>query len=110
MSAPCQWESLLHVEFLICQCDHDDPGHQQSACDHCPLCLAQYTAGQAHQTIPLAPCQLIFSPALLNVETTFSVFKTDRVEIRKHPPPELPSSWQFSSRSALLPRAPSLLA
>ena len=89
MSAPCQWESILHFEFITCQCDYDAPDHQESACDHCPLCAAghaQYTAGQAHQTIPLPPCQPLFPASLLNVVTMLSVFRTDRVEILKSPP------------------------
>ncbi len=105
----CHLESLTQLQILNC-CAHSEDPHQDNDCDG---------DGCADVESGLYECKYqpmeVAAPLLGPVES-FTVL----VELRETPvkssfdvletaPPELRNGWQFSLRSALCPRAPTLL-
>jgi hypothetical protein len=110
----CRLEVLRGFEFLSC-CQH--PGADQTQAHHEKDCgddgcaaveLGLYKLEQP-QALPQAP--LLSLVALLSPLTEPDhVGAFDHLVSVSSSPPELPKVWQFSQRTALLPRAPSFVS
>lgn len=106
----CEVESLACSDADVC-CDSaaDESPEKPAPADHCVCSWVRsggYIAEKTAVPLPLPVCLPLFAlPAYLEIpicdahasELTFS-------------PPELRTSWQFSSRAALSPRAPSFVS
>lgn len=107
MTMHCQLESVPAFLFLACQ-----PGAPESKTDqHCDTgcCAAeksQYKSAQLRVTHP-SP-ELLPISFLPQLDLANALPAEVSVGILTAAPPELPTSWQFSSRTALPIRAPSL--
>ena len=97
----CALEGMPGLEFLIC-CEHDDaPPHQDDDCeaDACAVVESGFYKLQDDEVLVVACSELDVFDFELKDEA--AVFTASR------PPPNLTVGWQFSSRAAVLPRAPS---
>ena len=105
-------ESASNFEFFSC-CEHEETGtdHHEDECatDSCSLVEgAKYKSSLQRVTVPPLDTRVLFElPPLL--ETSLTPITTGT-----HQPDDtlaqLPVSWQFSARTALPPRAPSLVS
>ena len=112
VSVHCQLEQLPGLEFLSC-CDHEDTTapHQDDDCegDACAVVESGLYKIEERQAALPAPdlealefATLLSDPALTFADVGRPVCSTA--------PPELFASWQFSLRTALPPRTPSLVS
>jgi hypothetical protein len=109
VSVHCQLEQIPGLEFLSC-CDHEDTSgpHQDDDCagDACAVLESGLYKLEEHQ-VPL--------PAPASVGAALAAFPTSLASdsaaagalVRGNDPPDFPRPWQFTSRAALPPRAPS---
>jgi len=106
----CDLEQLPGLEFLACA-DGAAATHAESDCatDTCASvesgCYKTEDAQQLVPTPPLVPADLLTTVLPSTVEPAVAskvIFETA--------PPGLSQVWQFSFRTALLPRAPSLVS
>jgi len=99
----CALEGVPGLEFLIC-CEHDDAApHQDDDCeaDACAVVESGFYKLQDDEALVAACSELdVFDYELKNETAAFCA---------SQPPADLTAGWQFSSRAALLPRAPSCL-
>ncbi|MGC3958435.1 MAG: hypothetical protein QM813_10990 [Verrucomicrobiota bacterium] len=114
MTSHCRWESVPGFEFLGCVSEancHGESKPQQSAPEQSGCCSVektQYKSDQLRITLPtpemlaIAATPLCDLVSALPAEVCVGVLNTG--------PPELPSTWQFSFRTALPARAPSFLS
>jgi len=112
VSVHCQLEQLPGLEFLSC-CDHEDTTapHQADDCEGDAGAVVEsglYKSEERQISLPapdLAPVmfQLLPSPAPISCILP-------RSGVGSTVPPEFSRIWQFSSRTALPPRAPSLVS
>ena len=105
----CRLEQFSCFDFLVC-CDHEETGpHQDTDCDTdgCSFETQLYKTESA-QVFVAAP-DILFAIFLLSEEVEFSVHPSANHALPDAAPMELPRIWQFSHRTALPPRAPSLL-
>ena len=109
-SMHCTLEALPGLDFLKTCCFADTAPSSQSGCET-DGCGAVEDAGYRPEEQPVsAPLPLLILAALASApEATPFEFQTRSV-VGSLSPPELPQAWQFSYRTALPPRAPSLLA
>jgi len=104
ITAHCTLENIPGLEFLQCATDAPESNNQCDEDGCAQLESATYKTSDSHNDFqPLAfiaslPFDLMEFPA---DEQQTAVIKT---------PPEISSSWQFSLRTALPPRAPSFVS
>jgi hypothetical protein len=98
----CGLEGIPGFEFLVC-CTHDDSApHEDNDCeaDACAVIESGFYKLQDYEQLVTASTDVVFQfqaePRVIVVHTTPA-------------PPDLTVAWQFSSRAAPLPRAPSFL-
>jgi hypothetical protein len=111
VSVHCQLEQMPGLDFLSC-CDHEDTTapHQDDDCEGDACAVVEsglYKSEERQISLPapdLAPTMLLHSPS----PTPVSSFVPQRDAGTA--PPELCRLWQFSSRAALPPRAPSVVS
>jgi len=110
----CGLESLTGSEFLSC-CPHDDaesqPAHQDNDCETDSCATVESGFYKVEDDPALTPalvlavcflgCDFLAEPPNDSTQQFLPVSSS---------PPELPRFWQFSYRTALPPRAPSLVA
>lgn len=107
LTSHCQLEAIASLGFLVC-CEHDDAiPHQDSDCDTdgCAVIEGGFykieeddvMVASPEEALGMVPKRLPTAPT-----ATESVCFSANTAV----PPELPSSWQFSFRAALPPRAP----
>jgi len=114
MSMHCRLESVPGFEFLACLTEskcHGEQSSQNSAPDDAGCCAvekSEYKLNQTRLTPPAPDFALLCSTPLLDLANTLP----DEVSIGilTAAPPSLTTSWQFSSRTALPVRAPSLVS
>ena len=107
MSMHCQLESVPGFEFLACQTtapESKPDSHCDTGC--CAAEKSQYKSAQLRVTIPSPDLLPISSVSLLDLANTLPAEVS--IGILTAAPPSLTTSWQFSSRTALPVRAPSL--
>jgi hypothetical protein len=106
----CALEQVAGFEFLAC-CQHPDTvPHQDNDCssDACAVVESGfYMIEEQASPVPLPGLGLSF---VLPLWESFPPTPVPRCEPPNCSPPELPRTWQFSFRTALPPRAPSLVA
>jgi len=99
ITAHCCLEKVPGLQFLKCATDTPDNGPCQDECSQ--LETATYKISDTHTHV-LPPAFTVFFQILVQElradEQRKPVIKTS---------PEIPTGWQFSLRTALLPRAPS---
>jgi hypothetical protein len=108
----CRIENLPGLGFLVCSPHGETEPHQDNDCDEdsCERVEnAPYKSEQVRITAP-APAMILAEAGL-----GFCPLHSDSLENFTYPPQsasvlQLPSGWQFSFRTALPPRAPSLLS
>lgn len=112
LTSHCRIEAMPGFEFLRCATDIHAPAESESGGDPCKdagccsIESAQYHAPRQHEIAPVVIFAIL--PAESFRVVTQSLPKEVSLGILTAAPPELPSSWQFLSRTALPPRAPSL--
>ena len=100
----CALEAFPGLEFLVC-CDHAEESvpHEDDDCetDACAVVETGFYKLQDHDDLVVVLSEIVLADA---------VESADRVIIRaSQPTPDFAVGWQFSSRAAPLPRAPSCL-
>jgi len=109
VTSHCSLEQMPGLEFLACADTGADASHQEQSCgtDGCASVESGFYKSDAAQlAVPPPPAALSpFLTALLREVVRPPVANTDRFYSA---PPELLKVWQFSSRAAAPPRAPSL--
>ena len=110
----CRLEVLPGFEFLSC-CQHSEceksPTHHARECtdDGCAAVELGFYKPEKLRDAPVAPLlALVIQPSLLPEPDLANAFNHS-VSISSSPP-ELPKCWRFSQRTALPPRAPSLVS
>lgn len=112
LTSHCKIEAMPGFEFLRCATDIHAPDESESSGEHCEdtgCCLvetAQYHAPRPHELAPVVVFDIMPADNFGIVEQ--SLPKEVSLGILTAAPPELPTSWQFLSRTALPVRAPSL--
>ena len=112
LTSHCKIEAMPGFEFLRCATDIHAPAESESCGDPCEdagccsIESAQYHAPRQYEIAPVIVFDSIPSDNFGVVEQ--SLPKEVSLGILTAAPPEIPSSWQFLSRTALPPRAPSL--
>jgi len=109
VSVHCQLESILGLEFLRCAVEMSSSHNPDKDCTNC--CAVEKSLYRAEQvrlnvrTAVLVPTAA--APALPVANPSPAEL---HLGILTAAPPELPQSWQFLLRTALPPRAPSLVS
>lgn len=112
LTSHCRIEAMPGFEFLRCATDIHAPAKSESGgapCKDtgcCSIESAQYHAPRQHDIAPVVILAVV--PAEIFRAVTQSLPRVVSLGILTAAPPELSTSWQFLSRTALLPRAPSL--
>jgi hypothetical protein len=112
--AHCRLEALPGFEFLSCCQDSGadkDPAHHQKDCekDGCAAIEFGFYKQAQVQPAPLKPL-LVLIPWLVPLPDNCQVGDSACLVPASSPPPDLPRIWQFSQRTALPPRAPSIVS
>jgi len=111
MSMHCRLESVPGFEFLACLTESNCHGEQSSQPDAAGCCSvekSEYKSSQLRVTLPSPDLLPISSVPLLDLANTLPAEVS--IGILTAAPPGLTKSWQFSSRTALPVRAPSLVS
>ena len=106
----CRLEQFSCFDFLVC-CDHEEAApHQDKDCetDGCSFETQLYKTESAR--VSAATPVLLFAVFLLPEWAEFHAHQSVNHFLPDAAPMELPRIWQFSHRTALPPRAPSLLS
>ena len=112
LTSHCKIEAVPGFEFLRCATDVHEPSESERSGDPCKdagCCSvesAQYHAPRQHEIAPVIVFDIIPMDNFGVVEQCLP--KEVSLGILTAAPPELPTSWQFSLRTALPVRAPSL--
>jgi hypothetical protein len=103
---------LAGFGFLICSPLGETDSHQDNDCDRDSCATVEKAPYKSEQVRITAP-----APVLILAESLFTSASlySDSVENLSYPPQppsvlQLPTGWQFTFRTALPPRAPSLLS
>jgi hypothetical protein len=110
VTSHCKIEQLPGFGFLACVGEKPEASHQEDCeTDSCAAVESGlYKTEDGRQTVPTPPASmsLILTASLLEAAQSAGA---DNVAVDVAPS-DLRTSWQFSSRAALPPRAPSLLS
>ena len=107
VSAHCQLESVPGLEFLRCSIKASDSQQPAKDCsDCCAVEKSQYRAEHHRLTIPTPDLLLLSLAPVLPPATALPAEVSGGFLTAA--PPELPTTWQFSARTALPARAPSI--
>jgi hypothetical protein len=112
LTSHCRIEAMPGFELLRCATDIHEPAESENGGDPCKdtgCCLfesAQYHAPRQHEIAPVVVFAVV--PAEIFRAVTQSLPREVSLGLLTDAPPDLPTSWQFRSRTALPPRAPSL--
>ena len=108
----CKIEAISGFEFLRCATEIHAPAESEKGgdpckdTDCCSIESAQYLAPRQHELAPLVAFDFVPADQFGVVEQ--SLPKEVSIGVLTVAPPGLPTSWQFSLRTALPVRAPSL--
>src|SRR5258707_13241641 len=100
----CRLENLPGLGFL--QCETDSPGKSDCQGDSCDVVeRGMYKAPDSQQvTPPPVPLMLAWMHSEFQVAEQG---KGSQLQVPTSPPPDIPKGWQFLTRTASPPRAPS---
>lgn len=107
----CLFEKIELVEAVDCCAETASHDHEEQApCGGygcCPIEYAVYSSFDSGITdLPTPPADVVFLTVVLLTELPVEV----PVAQLERSPPDIPKSWQFAFRTALPPRAPSLIS
>jgi len=107
----CELETMTGLGFLAC-CSHTHSApHQDADCDEDACATVESGLYQIDESPPLTFRPLATLPAVtLGWLAQEPLPPKPAVAATVFAPPELDVSWQFSSRAALPPRAPSFIS
>lgn len=113
MSNHCGLEAITGLEVLACSSSADDEsGHLPADCGDEDACATVesglYKPEEGRVAAAAAPDIDVSFVSVLALEPS-SIHESERPVTAGPSPPGLAQAWQFSSRAALPPRAPSLL-
>jgi len=109
-SMHCTLEALPGLDFLKTCCFADAAPSAHNGCES-DGCGAVEDGGYRAEDQPVsAPLPLLVLAALTSAPAATRLEFQARFVVGSLAPPELPQAWQFSYRTALPPRAPSLVA
>ena len=103
ITSHCAWENVPGLQLFQCATDTE----QDSDCngDACvQVESASYKVSETQTSVPAPPLMVLFQFALLEMLPAQQPLPVTAA------PPEIPSGWQFSFRTALPPRAPSFVS
>jgi hypothetical protein len=108
----CSLELVPGLDFLACSPQTEATPHQPSDCGDDDACATiesgLYKSEQRQVSAGKAPfLSVAYTLALLAHAVAFEPAAS---RVPEHSPPELVHTWQFLSRAALPPRAPSFLS
>lgn len=108
VTSHCTLESVPGFEFLQCASEDESTSGNGHGCNDscCSVEFAKYQGPRHQDHIPLHVATLVPFDPIADVER--SLPSEVSLGILTAAPPELPKVWQFLSRTALPPRAPSL--
>ena len=110
MTSHCRLESVPGFEFLACLTESSCHGEQSSEkpadAGCCSVEKSHYKTEQLRVTLPHLELQPVDSASAINLASTLPAEVS--IGVLTAAPPGLTKSWQFSSRTALPVRAPSL--
>jgi len=104
VSMHCKLELVPGLEFLQCETEAPTP----SDCDEDGCQVIESACYKVEENQPIVPpfvFALTASLTVPNIED--SALRPERCAPWTTAPPELPNTWQFASRAAARPRAPS---
>jgi hypothetical protein len=109
LTSHCKLESVPGLEFLRCACDTQADTKNGDPCRDDGCCALESAQYQSPRQQDITPIVVVATPPT----ETFGVVKQSlppevSLGILTSAPPDLPTSWQFSLRTALPVRAPSL--
>lgn len=103
VTSHCAWENFPGWQLFQCVTDTE----QDSDCEG-DACVqvesASYKVSETQTSVPIPPFTVVFQISLLEM------FSAQQSLSAAAAPPEIPKGWQFSFRTALPPRAPSLIS
>lgn len=104
ITSHCSWESVIGGDFF--KCAAAEQGDCSNDGDDCALVESgSYKVSDTRLEISAPVFAVVFLPLpVLSIPTFQQVAPTTAA------PSEIPASWQFVSRTALPPRAPSLVS
>jgi hypothetical protein len=107
----CDLEDIPGLGFLAC-CHHPDTApHQDDDCQSDGCAVVESGFYKVEDDTAVVPAPILVAPlAVVDLAEQAEVLSSQLPVPAALPPPELPSTWQFSSRAALSPRAPSFLS
>jgi len=106
----CRLEQFSCFDFLVC-CDHDEAApHQDTDCDTDGCSFETQLYKTESRQVSVAAPAFLFAAFLLAEEPGLSASPSVKNTLPDAAPMELPRVWQFYHRTALPPRAPTLLA
>lgn len=108
VTSHCQLEQIPGLDFLHCSESESATPHQDNDCDTdgCAVVESSFYKTEDRTPVPAAP--LLLMALLLPALEPASQPSHRLADFSTIAPPELPVTWQFASRAALPPRAPSL--
>ncbi|MBI2950074.1 MAG: hypothetical protein HYY23_20770 [Verrucomicrobia bacterium] len=104
VSMHCKLELVPGLEFL--QCETEAPAPSDCDEDGCQVIESARYKVEENQPI-VSPFVFVMTASLTVPPIEDSARRPERCATWTTAPPELPNTWQFVSRAALLPRAPS---
>jgi hypothetical protein len=106
----CDLEQVPGLEFLAC-CQHPDTApHQDNDCEHDACSVVESGFYKVEEQAASVPVPLLVLSFVLPLWEAAPPAPAPRPELLNCSLPELPRPWQFFYRTALPPRAPSLVA
>jgi hypothetical protein len=112
VTAHCPLESLASFEFLSCDShETSSAAKPDSDCERDGSCVAEHSHYKTEQTrlTPPAPILLLLS-TLASLDLQETQPPNTCTEVFTTAPPDLPTRWQFSHRTAAPVRAPSFVS
>lgn len=109
VTSHCILEQMPGLEFLACADEATAVPHQENDCetDGCASVESGfYKTGEGRLAVPAPPLAVSAFLTAIVLESARSI--TQRDAVFDSVPPGLSKVWQFSSRAAASPRAPSL--
>lgn len=109
-SMHCTLEALPGLDFLKTCCFADTAPSSHQGCESDGCAAVEDGSYRAEEQPVFAPQPLLAHALLTSVTEPMRSELQAPFPVGSLAPPELPRSWQFSRRTALPPRAPSLVA
>jgi len=107
-SMHCKLEAVPGFDFLKICCFADSTSSSSKDCDSDGCGAVEDGNYRAEEQTASAPQPLLVLAVLASIVEVAAPDLQAHSFVTSQPPPELPNAWQFSQRTALPPRAPSI--